>query len=324
MGYTCSPGKQVRRVPPAHRKTHKGLMAQATENLAVLFADISGSTALYDRLGDATASELVAMCMAALSRVAEQQGGTVIKTIGDEVMCTFPDPVRASCAAGDMHSAVRKLFSEGKHPVREMHISVGVHYGPVLVEPDDVYGDTVNVASRMVKLAKSDQTIASRELVEELPASMRMNARFYDQATLKGKVDHFDVYELIWEVAGMTMMADSQPTLDRITHNTLIIRQGEQEKRFGKEDAPIVLGRQEGVDVMVVNGLTSRKHAIIEYSRGRFVLVDQSVNGTFVLEDGGGHTSLRRDRLTLDGSGIISLGQRPNEAPDMVIHYETH
>ena len=71
-------------------------------------------------------------------------GGSIIKTIGDEVMCTFPDAALASCAAGDMHSAVRKLFSEGDFPVEEMHISVGMHYGPVLVEEDPEHGANQN------------------------------------------------------------------------------------------------------------------------------------------------------------------------------------
>ncbi len=97
-------------------------MSQQTEKLAVMFADICGSTALYDRVGDAKARRLISWCIATmLAEVAPFQGA-LIKTIGDEIMCTFPSAEAAFNAACAMQNAVRNKRSEDGVA---MHIRVG-------------------------------------------------------------------------------------------------------------------------------------------------------------------------------------------------------
>ena len=122
--------------------------------LAILFADISGSTGLYEKLGDERAHKLVSTCISTLSDVIARHNGTIIKTIGDEVMCTFDQAGQAVEAAMDMHKAVSTIPSVSSRKNASPNIRVGLHVGPVIRQEGDVFGDAVNVAARMVSLAK--------------------------------------------------------------------------------------------------------------------------------------------------------------------------
>ena len=87
-------------------------MAPKTTNLAILFADISGSTRLYEILGDVAARTKVADCLELLTAVITRHDGTVIKTIGDEIMCTFPTSEAAATAACEMHEMIEDDITE--------------------------------------------------------------------------------------------------------------------------------------------------------------------------------------------------------------------
>ena len=178
-------------------------MEQPTTTLAILFADISGSTRLYETLGDALARQRVADCLSVLTEAIQQCGGTVIKTIGDEVMSTFPSAevaVRAACA---MQESLAERAALSKTPLT---IRVGLHYGPALIEAGDVFGDVVNLAARIVGLAKANQILTSRQTVDSLPETMRTMTRHVDRAPLKGKQEVTDIYEVIWREDELTRM----------------------------------------------------------------------------------------------------------------------
>ena len=118
--------------------------------MAVLFADIAGSTRLYDTLGDIQAKFMVDECIALMRGIVAQYGGRVVKTIGDEVMCVLPDADSGCLAATDMQLKIMALppVSNVKRAIR-----AGFHAGPVIEENNDVFGDTVNLAARMAGLA---------------------------------------------------------------------------------------------------------------------------------------------------------------------------
>lgn len=296
-------------------------MGTENKSILVLFADISGSTRLYDTLGNEVAKAVVSRCMSLLKEVTVHHQGRCIKTIGDEIMCVFADVASGTIAAGEMHMAVQKGFREPESPVDSLHIRIGMHFGEVILEQGDAFGDAVNVASRIVDLAKADQILTSRQTVEMLPQELCTTSRFLETVTLKGKVESFDVYELIWDVSDVTMMLTIPPKLKPQTHSQLIIRFAEQEYIYGADMFTISLGRSEQNDIRVANALASRQHAIIEFERGRFVLVDQSVNGTYVYPENGEMVLLKQDRLKLDGSGWLSLGQLLEEAAALAVYY---
>src|SRR4030067_2380229 len=134
-----------------------------------MFADISGSTRLFETLGDATARIKVAECLDVLTDVVKRHNGIVIKTIGDEIMCTFPTADEAAKSACEMHEVLQEDVTEGmSDTTTTLAIRVGMHFGPAILEGGDVYGDAVNVAARMAAQDKGGQIITTQSTVELL------------------------------------------------------------------------------------------------------------------------------------------------------------
>src|SRR2546428_10153279 len=150
----------------------------------VLFADVSGSTRLYETEGDAAALDAIGRCIERLSQAAESVGGRVLKTIGDEVMVLFPTPDAAASAASEMHAAVDTL-----PPVNgnKLGVRIGFHSGPVIQRDNDVFGDTVNLAARLVEQAVKGQIIISLETAEVLSPAFRVFTRPVDPMQVKGQ-----------------------------------------------------------------------------------------------------------------------------------------
>jgi hypothetical protein len=111
--------------------------------LAILFADVVGSTKLYEQMGDEKARDMVAICIDIMRTATEQHNGTVIKTMGDEVMSTFPTVDDALNAAGQMQQAIL-AHPELKVDGQPVSIRIGCHFGPVVLENRDIFGAAVH------------------------------------------------------------------------------------------------------------------------------------------------------------------------------------
>src|SRR3979490_1365980 len=193
-------------------------------NLAVLFADITGSTRLYEKLGNARALECVGLCLNIMRESALGREGRVVQTIGDEVLCMFPTASAATQAVAEMQSRV-----EMQEPVsgQRLQIHVGLQFGPVLEEGEDVFGDCVNVAARMVKLAKPSQIIAGGECVEALSKPIRDQTRPLDKLPATGREQEVDVYEILWKQSEeLTFMASRAPGPPDHAQVRLCVRHG--------------------------------------------------------------------------------------------------
>jgi len=298
-------------------------MAPKTTNLAILFADISGSTRLYEILGDVAARTKVATCLDMLTAVITQHSGTVIKTIGDEIMCTFPSAENAATAACEMHEILEEDITEQTTagPI-SLTIRVGMHYGPAILESGDVFGDAVNVAARMASMAKGNQIITTQNAVDEMSAIMRASTRFIDRAPVKGKKETMDIYEVLWQQEDVTRMSTgvvSQPPTEpvrmRLTYNGDSVV-------LDNDVTQVVMGRSKSADLTVNETLASRQHVRIERRRGKFFIIDQSTNGTYVHHDND-ESFLRREEMPLSGDGMISLGRSFSEDPKEVVHFKS-
>ena len=170
-------------------------MSKQDEQLAILFADISGSTMLYETLGNAAARQMVVRCLAMMTDRLAAHRGTLIKTIGDEIMCTFPSAGDALRAACDMQEAVENGKPGGETP---MYIRVGFNCGEVIREADDVHGDAVNVAARITEVARARQILATHAAVDALPPDLRDKARHIRRAAIKGRQEELDLFQIIW------------------------------------------------------------------------------------------------------------------------------
>ena len=177
-------------------------MARETQNLAVLFADISESTKLYSTLGDNAARGVVNACLSLVSGVVERFSGRVVKTIGDEVMCVFRRADDAVKAASEMQLQV-DTKRPGKHHVK---LHIGLHYGPVLVEDNDVFGDTVNAAAYLTAVAAAEQILTTEATERNLSPELRSTVRPVFKAVLKGSSEESTVYQVVWhnDVADLT------------------------------------------------------------------------------------------------------------------------
>ena len=129
-----------------------------TRALTILFADVSGSTKLFELRGDLEARRLIAAVLGALTEISAHHGGRLIKTIGDEIMCTFPGALNGLLAAVDMQ---KRLAEDPVFVKDNLAILIGLHHGDALVEEADVYGDAVNTAARMASSAKREQIVTT-------------------------------------------------------------------------------------------------------------------------------------------------------------------
>ena len=131
----------------------------------VLFVDVCGSTKLYETLGNARAQAVIARMLTVLSDSATRHLGTIVKTIGDEVMCTFSSAREAAEAAVDMQRSIKEATATPEMGIKSLAVRVGFHSGPVISHAEDVFGDTVNVAARVVAHAKPGQILVAKQTV---------------------------------------------------------------------------------------------------------------------------------------------------------------
>ena len=284
--------------------------------VAILFADVSGSTTLYEKLGDARALVAVGSVVELLSKSVAAHGGRVVKTIGDEVMAALPTAASALEAASDMQNRVSALAPfDG---VR-LAIRVGFHFGPAIAEDGDYFGDAVNTAARMAGLARSGQIITTGPTVAELPDLLRASTRALDALAVKGKEAPVPVAEVIWEEGGdLTMLAERGAAA---VAATLTLEHGGQRLVMGAERTVVRMGRDAAGEIVIADKKASRGHGTIEYRGGNYVLTDRSTNGTFVKIDGDAEVTLRREQIVLRGRGTIAFGHSASEPDAEVVRF---
>jgi adenylate cyclase len=289
--------------------------------LAILFADVVGSTRLYDLMGDARARDMVAICIEVMRSATEQRQGTVIKTMGDEVMATFPTADAALNAAAQMQQQI-STHAQLKVDGLPVAIRVGCHFGPVMLENRDVFGAAVHTANRMTSQAKAGQIITTAATVEKLSPEWRAACRQIDIATLKGQGNEVALFEVLWQTEDVTSMLPGIGTDVRLPRTMrLRLRCDDREMLVDEHHSSITIGRAEDNDVVVKGNLISRLHARIEINRNKFVLIDQSTNGTFVQSADGEESFVRRDSLQIRGQGMIGLGRLPEHGSPQTLRY---
>jgi class 3 adenylate cyclase len=289
--------------------------------VAIVFADVVGSTQLYDKFGDTKASETVATCLDIMKDATYQFNGTVIKTIGDEVMSTFPTVDDAMGASVMMQSRISVDSKKGD--AIPVSIRIGCHYGPVVQEQNDIFGAAVHTANRMTSQAKSRQIVISGETVKQMSEEYQAQTRQIDLATVRGRIDEVALYEFLWNPDEATSML---PTIgwekpERKVATMVLTFRGQVVEVSDKHKS-VNLGRAEDNDLVIKGNLISRIHAKVEMRRGKFVVIDQSTNGTFLLDIRGKETFVRRDMAELSDEGTIGLGRAEEPGSSLAIHYK--
>lgn len=288
--------------------------------VAILFADVVGSTQLYERFGDTRASETVAACLDAMKEATRQCSGTVIKTIGDEVMSTFSSVDQAMSAAVMMQTRISA--DNKKTDSIPVSIRIGCHFGPVVQEQNDIFGAAVHTANRMTSQAKARQIVISGETVSLMGPELQQQTRQIDVATVRGRLDEVALYELLWNPEEATNML---PTIEWENRDRkaarLVLSFRDHTVLVNDQKKSVSLGRAEDNDLVVKGNLISRIHAKIEMRRGKFILIDQSTNGTFIKNLQGDERFVRRDTSELIGEGTIGLGRAETPESTLAVQF---
>jgi len=285
---------------------------------AILFADISGSTKLYEQHGDTTAREIVGNCLAVLASITGDCQGRVVKTIGDELMAVFPQADLAADAAARMQETTGMQSLANGIPVS---IRVGFHFGPVLEENGDLFGDTVNIAAHVAAQAKALQILTTRETIAALPAESVPPTRTVDTVRFKGREQPVELCELLWGQQTDQTITGGPAHVRELRPARLNVRYGQQEIVLDESRTVLTIGRADQNEMIVARAGVSRLHARIEYRRGQFVLIEQSTNGTEIRRADGKQVFLHRDQMPLEGSGVIRLGCGTGADEPVAIHY---
>jgi len=289
-------------------------MTLVSKERAILFADVSGSMAFHETLGDKLGWRAIKACLAELREIVEKRQGQVVKVVGDEIMAVFDRPETASAAARDMQLRVKAM-----DPVAgvKFEIRIGFHFGPVLEDKGDFLGEGVNTAARLRSLAKGGQILTSGATANKLSVTQRIYLRDQDTGNPQGKRDAVHVYELLSDdteeathVAGLATSANVRAFL------TLAI--GERTVSFPEGKTVLTMGREKDCDLIVTERTASRHHARIEKSGLQFMLIDESTNGTYLAVEGDREVLLRKARVLLRGRGKIGFGTSTSKAEQPV------
>jgi len=288
----------------------------------VLYADVSGSTRLYEEFGDAVARADMAQCLEILEQAAAGLDGETLKTIGDEIMCAFADPVKAALASTEMQATLRKASEENRFKMGTLHIKIGWHFGSVTWNEDELLGEAPVTAQQIIDLAKADEILTSKQSVDAIPQAMFPNVHVINTIEAEAWTGQLEVCRLPWEQTGQETHISESPTLKIEGQKAcLVLEYSGKEFRVDANNTSCYMGRAVEADIRVEGNFTSRQHAKISFRHGRFSLRDESVNGTVIVDAQGKVKHLHREEDNLTGSGVLGLGATPEEDPGAAIRY---
>ena len=286
----------------------------------ILSADIAGSTALYEQLGDVAAQALVADCLRHVRHLCAQYDGRVVAEVGDQIVALFDEPEQAAAAASDIHlDMLERQSREGGPRVR---MRVGLHCGPVQSHTDTLVGETAKVAHWVGNNAKAEQTLATRALVDRLPRLYRAVSRYVDDETWNFvSLEHVELYEIIWDVESITAYNGEAPPREAQSYDAVEFEYGGVRVRVDIQRPVISIGRDAKNDLVVAKDLVSRQHLSAQFSRGRCTITDNSTNGSMVVGEDGRRTELKRGSSRLTGAGVIIPGMPGPDERDYEIRF---
>ena len=301
----------------------------------VLFADLRGSTALFETLGNAEATALVTNTVSLVGQAVIDGNGRIVKTLGDGLMAVFDSPRDGIKAGIRMHELLARSILRGRqsntlaqaNSLRALRMQVALARGEVVVMAGDCFGDAVNVAARLLDHAGDNETLITTEVLSGLTPTLKARFRSLDLIAVRGRAEPVHVYVLDQpESDGQhgdmaatqfgAMVPAAEPDGIRLIWLDL-------DRVFDVDNMPIVLGRSVQATYCITDGRVSRSHARIDWHGGTFSVTDLSYNGTFVrFGNDGDILNLKRGSCTLHGVGSIGLGSPPSDIASPTVRFE--
>jgi adenylate cyclase len=283
----------------------------------VVFADLVGSTGIFERLGDETAGRFVTQLTGALSKTFEQHNGRVVKLLGDGIFTVFQteSDAIAACVAIQTRLKEKPVYPGGSSHAVQMQM--GVESGEVVEIDGDCYGDAVNSAARLADLAGADQILTTARVRDAVPAFQQAQLRSLGPMYLRGKQEITEVFRVEWNedrdadatVMGVSMFVPAKGARLELSAAGKVVDVDTNGEKTS-------IGRSITASLTINDARVSRVHATVHWRGGHFVLEDASSFGTWVYF--GNQTEpvvLRRTDCYLVGQGQIALGcERDAEA----------
>ena len=294
----------------------------------VLFADLRGSTALFETLGNAEATSVVTHCVSAIGGPVGSYEGRVVKTLGDGLMAVFDDALQAVQASILMHELLEGMVSRGSERgassgLRALRLQVGLARGEVVEMGGDCFGDAVNVAARLLDHAGDNETLLTVEVLQGLPLELRSRFRSLDRLVLRGRAEPVQVHVMGGRRGASDLAVTQFGDVGSVNEpDGLRLMWAGQNRVFASQQTPIVLGRNPQATFCVDDGRVSRSHARVDWHSGSFQITDLSYNGTYVRFNDGEIVSLRRGSCTLHGAGAIGLGGTPTDPGSACVSFD--
>jgi len=306
----------------AENKGIEPSQSDSKENLTILFADIAGSTSLYDRLGDKKAHPIITLTLEIMSQIITEYRGIVVEIIGDEIMSRFYN-------ANDAITAADKI----QHTLAgntQLSARIGLQTGITGMHNDHPFGNVVNVAARMTSLAKAGKVIISNDTKQALNSVNQIQLRPFDYVKVKGKDKALQTYEYIWDQLESTNYVRLSPIRSQIiqpSRVSLICRYKSLRLCIDQDHTKISIGRSEHSDITIDSDKVSREHASIELFGGRIIYIDHSTNGSYfsVKEtDSNTHAEdlnfvLHRDEWVMSGKGVVCIGEPVDQCQNSIL-----
>jgi adenylate cyclase len=291
----------------------------------VLFADLRGSTALYESFGDTRASAMVTEAIRPLLSCIPGHQGQLVKTLGDGLMAVFPASMHAVQAALQMQDELELL--KGQAPWTSdgpaLHLQVAITTGEVVEMNGDCFGDAVNVAARLIEHAGDGEGLVSRASFDDLPPELRQRCRPLDKVRLRGRQEPVEVFQLARvHLQSDTQITQLEPISSGLAFRSIELSHQGRIQQFSRDDLPLLLGRGQACNVRIEDARVSRLHARMDLQGDALQVADLSINGTFVrFADETEVLSLRRGSCTLHGQGEIALGSSPYDPQAPLIRF---
>lgn len=276
----------------------------------VICADLVGSTSIFERLGEETASRFVTQLIDVLSIIFEQHGGHVVKLLANGLLVVFPEEGDALAACISIQTRLRDRPVHPGGSGEPVQMQMGIESGAVVEADGDCIGDTVNSAAHLADLAGAAQILTTQNVWLSLLPSQKAALRNLGPMILRGRAEASHVYRVEWQtarnedaiLAGPSIVAEGR-------REFLELVSGEQIVRVDTTSRQLVIGRATDAAMTLNDPRVSRKHATLEWRDGQFVLTDVSSSGTWIyLSNQSEAVVLRRTECFLAGRGLIVPG----------------
>lgn len=299
--------------------------------LTVVFADLTGSTGVFEALGNVKATQAITQLTQWIGSVCEANGGYVVKYLGDGVLIVFKDSIQAIETASELQQIHHDRIVDWP-PLLKMRLQVGMARGDVIEQDGDCYGDAVNLASRLSDLSGSEQILASDSVIRHLPEAYQLRARCLGPIVIRGRNEQCLVHRIEWQdeilselftmPASLTSSAQSEGSS---VPSSIDLSWLDFSARFTVAELPLFLGRDADAQFVVQDPRVSRKHAVIEWRAGQFYLRDMSSYGTWLrFSDNKSIVVLRRQDCVLLQDGEMALGASFDDFTVPTVSFKLH